>query len=100
MSARPPAFWRVGGAEGRLLPPTLGGVAAIVGLSDFSHAGGQGFLAFALGHLPAAFAALVTFLGSFVAAGLAWLFFDESLSLIQAPGGALILAGIFTARPR
>jgi drug/metabolite transporter (DMT)-like permease len=86
--------------EGRLLPTSLGGVAAVAGLSYFSHAGGQGFLAYALGHLPAAFASLVTFLGSFVAAALAWLFFDESLSLTQVLGGALILTGIFAARPR
>jgi len=85
--------------EGQLLPASLGGAMALIGLSLFSHAGGQGFLAFALGHLPAAFSSLVTFLGSLVAAGLAWIFLNEAMSPVQAIGGALILAGIYVARP-
>jgi drug/metabolite transporter (DMT)-like permease len=31
---------------------------------------------------------------------LAWILLDEALSVFQAAGGALILAGIFVARPR
>ncbi|WP_421726325.1 DMT family transporter [Bauldia sp.] len=82
-----------------LIPATGGGILALIGLSYFSHAGGQGFLAYALGHLPAAFSSLVTFLGSLVAATLAWLIFAEALSPIQAVGGVLILGGIYIARP-
>ncbi|MCB1486713.1 MAG: DMT family transporter [Bauldia sp.] len=82
-----------------LLPPSLGGAAALLTLSYFGHAGGQGFLAFALGHLPAAFSSLVTFLGSLAAAALAWIFLDEPLAPMQIAGAALILAGIYSARP-
>ncbi len=85
--------------EGRLLPASFGGAMALFALSFFSHAGGQGFLAFALGHLPAAFSSLVTFLGSLVAAGLAWIFLGEAMSPVQALGGALILTGMYVARP-
>ena len=82
-----------------LVPPGLGGAAALVALSYLGHAGGQGFLAFSLGHLPAAFSSLVTFLSALVAAALAWIFLDESLVPMQIAGAALILAGIYAARP-
>jgi drug/metabolite transporter (DMT)-like permease len=86
--------------EPRILPGTIESAASLAGLAFISHAGGQGMLAFALGHLPAAFSALVIFLEA-VAAGVAgWLFLGEAVSLPQAIGGALILAGIFIARPQ
>ncbi len=86
-------------AEHGLLPAGLGGAMALFALSYFGHAGGQGFLTYALGHLPAAFSSLVTFLGSLVAAGLAWLFLGEPLVPMQIVGAAFILAGIYVARP-
>ncbi len=86
--------------EPHILPKTLGGVEAIIGLSFLSHAGGQGLLAFALGHLPAAFSALVIFLEAIAAAVFGWMFLGEAVSMPQAIGGVLILAGIYVARPR
>lgn len=86
--------------EGNLLPTTLGGAAALAALALVSHTGGQGFLTYALGHLPAAFSALVIFIEAVAAALFAWILLDEALSVFQAAGGALILAGIFVARPR
>jgi drug/metabolite transporter (DMT)-like permease len=86
--------------EGRLMPATLHGVGAIFGLSVISHTGGQGFLAYALGFLPASFSSLVIFIESLAAAFFGWLFLGEPVSLFQAVGGALILAGLFTASPR
>jgi len=86
--------------EPRILPTSSEGVGAIIGLSFVSHAGGQGLLAFALGHLPAAFSALVIFLEAIAAAVFGWLFLGEAVSLPQAIGGLLILAGIYVARPR
>src|SRR4051794_3112398 len=41
--------------EDRILPASLGGIAALAGLAFVSHSGGQGLLTYALGHLPAAF---------------------------------------------
>jgi drug/metabolite transporter (DMT)-like permease len=86
--------------EGRLMPTTLRGVGAIFGLSVISHTGGQGFLAYALGFLPASFSSLVIFIESLAAALFGWLFLGEPVSLFQALGGALILAGLVIASPR
>ena len=65
-----------------------------------SHAGGQGLLVFALGRLPAVFSSLVIFLEALAAALFGWVLLAERLSLPQALGGALILVGIWIARPK
>jgi drug/metabolite transporter (DMT)-like permease len=84
------AFW----------PATLFGVGALVMLALVSHAGGQGLLAYALGHLPAAFSALVIFLEAVAAAGFAWLLLGEAIGPLQLVGALAIFAGIAIARPR
>ena len=86
--------------EGRILPQSVEGTAAVVALALVSHTGGQGFLTYALGHLPAAFSALVIFIEALAAAVFAWMLLGEPVSALQAAGGALILAGIAAARPR
>lgn len=86
--------------ENAFLPATWAGVAALVALAVVSHTGGQGLLAFALGHLSAAFSSLVIFLEAVAAAFFAWLIFAETLTPLQVAGGAAILAGIWVARPR
>jgi len=86
--------------EGNLLPHSVRGVAALVAMAWISHAGGQGLLSVALGKLPAAFSSLVIFLEAVAAAGFAALFLGEAVSPVQGLGGALILAGIFVARPK
>jgi drug/metabolite transporter (DMT)-like permease len=88
------------GLEHQLLPRTLHGIAALVALAWISHAGGQGLLTVALGHLPATFSSLVIFLEAIAAACLAWAILGEPVTLIQAGGGLTILAGIYIARPR
>jgi drug/metabolite transporter (DMT)-like permease len=50
--------------------------------------------------LPATFSSLVIFLEAIAAATFGWIFLGEALSPVQAIGGALILLGIFMARPR
>ena len=86
--------------EPRMWPLGLGGVAALLALGILSHCGGQGLLAVALGSLTAAFSSLVIFVEALAAALFGWLVFAEPLSPLQWLGGALIMAGIFTARPR
>jgi drug/metabolite transporter (DMT)-like permease len=83
-----------------LLPATWRGAAALAALALLSHAGGQGLLAFALGHLPATFSSLVILLEAVAAAGFGWLILSEPVSPIQALGGLVILAGIWIARPQ
>jgi drug/metabolite transporter (DMT)-like permease len=86
--------------EPRILPASPEGLAALIALALLSHAGGQGLLAYALGHLPATFSSLIIFLEAIAAAGLGWIALGERLSLVQFAGGAVILAGIWIARPR
>lgn len=86
--------------ENAWVPATLGGVAALLAMASISHVGGQGLLAFALGHLSAAFSSLVIFLEALAAALFGWIFFDETLGPFQIAGGLAILVGIWVARPR
>jgi drug/metabolite transporter (DMT)-like permease len=82
------------------MPQTWNGIAALLAMAWISHAGGQGLLSVALGRLPAVFSSLVIFLEAVVGAGMGWLVLNEALTPIQFAGGALILLGIFVARPR
>lgn len=86
--------------EPRLLPQSTGGLTALVALAVISQVGGQGLAAVALGTLPATFSSLVIFLEAIAAATFGWMLFGEALGLLQVLGGALILAGIWVARPR
>ena len=86
--------------DDRLLPQSLQGVATLCALAVISQLAGQGFAAYAVGHLPAVFSSLVLFFEVLAAALLAWLIFAEPVSFWQLGGGLLILAGIYVARPR
>lgn len=86
--------------EETILPASLTGIAMLVALGVVAHAFGQGLLAFALGSLSAGFSALVIFLEAVAAAAVGYLFLGESVGPAQALGGAVILAGIYIARPR
>lgn len=86
--------------EGDIMPHTAKGWGVLFALALVSHAGGQGLLAVALGRLPTVFSSLVIFLEAVAAAGFAWVLHDEPVSVLQAIGGAIILGGIWIARPR
>jgi drug/metabolite transporter (DMT)-like permease len=95
------------GLDGRLLPATYEGsvtglqlAAALIAMGVVSHAGGQGLLSVALGRLPATFSSLVIFLEAVVAALAGWLALGERLTVLQVLGGALVLFGIWIARPK
>jgi len=83
----------------RIIPQTWQGAASLFAMSYVSHAGGQGLLSIALGSLPPVFSSLVIFLEAVAAAVFGWVILGEPLSLIQSLGGALILLGIWAARP-
>ena len=86
--------------EPRVLPGSAAGWLALIALAWVSHAGGQGLLAVALGRLPATFSSLVIFLEAVATAAFGWIILGERVTLIQGLGGALILGGIYVARPR
>ena len=86
--------------EGNIMPHSAKGWGVLLALALVSHAGGQGLLSVALGRLPTVFSSLVIFLEAVAAAGFAWVLQGEPVSLLQAIGGAVILCGIWIARPR
>ena len=86
--------------ERQFFPASLEGWAAVIALAIITQVGGQGLLAYALGHLPASYSSLVMFLEGIAAAFLGWLVLSEALTLLQCAGAAMIFYGVFHARPR
>jgi drug/metabolite transporter (DMT)-like permease len=80
-----------------LLPRSETGWLKLLGLAWISHSAGQGLIAYALAHLPAAFSAVGLLLQPVIAAGFAWLLLAEPLTTLQCAGGAVVLAGIYMA---
>lgn len=85
-------------ADGSFWPQSMPGWGVLLGLAWFSHAFGQGLIAFALAHLPVTFSSVGLLLQPLVAALLAWVILGEALGPWQALGGAVIMAGIALAR--
>jgi len=81
-----------------MLPETARGWWILVGLALVSHAAGQGLIAYALAHLPAAFSSVSLLFQPVMAALFAWLLLAEPLVPLQIFGGAVVLAGIYLAR--
>ena len=81
-----------------LLPVSASGWIVLLALAWISQAMGQGFIAYALGHLPASFSALAILIEPLTAAILGWIWLGEALGVLQAVGGVIVLAGIAVAR--
>ena len=85
-------------ASGEALLPASGlGWLTLLGLAWISHAAGQGLIAYALAHLPAAFSSVGLLMQPVLAAAFAWLLLAEPVSALQCVGGAVVLAGIYLA---
>jgi drug/metabolite transporter (DMT)-like permease len=80
------------------LPGTAAGWLVLLGLACVSHVGGQGMIAYALAHLPAAFSSVSLLVQPVLAAVFAWVLLAEPLGPLQALGGAIVLTGIALAR--
>lgn len=83
-----------------LIPRTWAGFATLVALAWVSQVAGQGLIAYALGHVPAAFSSLVILIEPLSAALFGWLILREPITAWQWGGGAAILAGILVSRRR
>jgi drug/metabolite transporter (DMT)-like permease len=81
-----------------LLPETELGWLKLVGLAWVSHSAGQGLIAYALAHLPAAFSSVSLLFQPVMAAVFAWVLLAEPLVALQMAGGVVVLAGIWLAR--
>jgi drug/metabolite transporter (DMT)-like permease len=80
-----------------IFPASLGGWGACLGLA-LVHVCGQGAIAWSLGRLPAATAAVVVLIQPVVAAFLGWLLFAEAVAPMQAVGAVLALVGVVIAQ--
>jgi drug/metabolite transporter (DMT)-like permease len=81
-----------------MLPASAYGWWVLLGLALVSHAAGQGLIAYALAHLPAAFSSVSLLLQPVMAAFFAYLILSESVVPLQILGGLVVLAGIYLAR--
>jgi drug/metabolite transporter (DMT)-like permease len=81
-----------------MLPASAYGWWILVGLALISHAAGQGLIAYALAHLPAAFSSVSLLSQPVMAALFAWVLLSEGLMPLQILGGLIVLAGIYLAR--
>ena len=81
-----------------LLPQSSMGWLTLVGLAWISHSAGQGLIAYALAHLPAAFSSVSLLFQPVMAAVFAWILLGEPLVALQVAGGVVVLLGIYLAR--
>jgi drug/metabolite transporter (DMT)-like permease len=81
----------------RLIPTTASGWAACVALGVM-HVSGQGAIAWSLGKVPTALAAVVVLCQPVVAALAGWLVFGEAVGPVQALGALLALGGVALAQ--
>ncbi len=82
----------------RMLPASAAGWWILLGLALVSHAAGQGLIAYALAHLPAAFSSVSLLFQPVMAAIFAWVLLAEPLVALQVTGGLVVLLGIYLAR--
>lgn len=82
----------------QILPGTAFGWWILIGLALVSHAAGQGLIAYALAHLPAAFSSVSLLFQPVMAALFAWALLAEGLVPLQIAGGVVVLIGIYLAR--
>jgi drug/metabolite transporter (DMT)-like permease len=80
------------------LPQGPSGWLKLVGLAWIAHVAGQGLIAYALAHLPAAFSSVGLLLQPVMAALFAMMILDEFVTVYQVFGGIVVLCGIFLAR--
>ncbi len=81
-----------------MVPVTIAGWVILIALGTGPQFMGQGLIAWALAHLPVAFASISLLVQPVTAAALAWVMFDEQIGLQQGLGAVAVLAGIILAR--
>jgi drug/metabolite transporter (DMT)-like permease len=81
-----------------MLPHAASGWWVLFGLALVTQVLGQGLIAYAFAHLPAALSSVSLLIQPVVATLLAWALFGEAIGPAQLAGGAVVLAGIWLAR--
>lgn len=89
------------GALGESLrPPSAYSFLMLAIMGVVCHAFGQGISAYAMGSLGASVTSIVLVYGVGVTVASGWLLFGETPNLLQAAGGAMVLAAVMICRPR
>lgn len=79
-------------------PASSRGWLVLAGLALISHVGGQGLIAHAMAHLPAAFSSVSLLVQPVAAALFAWALLGEAVGGLQSAGAAFVIAGIVVCR--
>ncbi len=81
-----------------LIPLTVSGFLVLLALGLVCQVGGQGSIAYALGHLPVSFASVSLLFQPLVTAAAGWAILGEAVGGWQGMGGVCVLLGIYLAR--
>lgn len=81
----------------QMLPVSLAGWGALIGLGLVSHVFGQGLIAFGMRDAPIGLASILLLSQPVVAAVAAWGVFNEGMGALEMAGALLILAGLAIA---
>ncbi len=82
----------------QLVPAAAAGWLVLAALAAGPQVVGQGLIAWAMAHLPVAFASVSLLVQPVAAAALAWMLFGEHMTVLQGLAAAVVLAGIAIAR--
>jgi len=81
----------------KVMPDGAEGWIVLIALGLIAHVAGQGLVAFGMQRVPVGLASIMLLSQPVVATISAWIIFDEQMSLIEAGGAALVLAGLVIA---
>jgi drug/metabolite transporter (DMT)-like permease len=81
-----------------MLPQAAQGWVVLAGLALVTQILGQGLIAYAFAHLPAALSSVSLLIQPVMAALFAWAMFGEAIGAAQFIGGSVVLAGIWLAK--
>lgn len=79
-------------------PLTFKDMISVLGQAVFVHVIGQSLMAYSLGKIPAAYAAVILFLAPVTGAILGWIIYAEALSFVKILGMALIMLSIVSVK--
>ena len=77
---------------------SVSGFLVLFSLALFSHIGGQGLLAVALGKVDLNLSSVLVLLQPLIAAIYAYFLFSETLTFMEVAGASVILIGIYLAK--
>ena len=80
-----------------LVPQSLHGWGVVIAFALIGNVAGQSMMTYAFAHLPASFSSVSLLIVPVLAAVLAWVLFQETISVLQSIAGIAVLGGIVLA---